>query len=61
MCKVKNLLAPEYICDIFYKQSKNNKLRNNDFPTSRDDVKLLNKVFRHFTIVLEVVMFVNRK
>ena len=25
----------------------------------RDDVKLLDEAFRHFTIVLEVVMFVN--
>ena len=27
--------------------------------TFRDDVKLLDEAFRHFTIVLEVVMFVN--
>ena len=27
--------------------------------TFRDDVKLFDEAFRHFTIVLEVVMFVN--
>ena len=27
--------------------------------TFRDDVKLLNEAFRHFTIVYEVIMFVN--
>ena len=27
--------------------------------TFRDEVKLLDEAFRHFTIVLEVVMFVN--
>ena len=29
--------------------------------TFRDDVKLLNEAFRYFTIVLEVIMFVNRR
>ena len=31
MYKVKNLLAPEHICDIFYKQFKNYDLRSSDF------------------------------
>ena len=35
MYKVKNLLAPKHICDIFYKQFKNYDLRSNDFPTPR--------------------------
>ena len=29
--------------------------------TLRDDVKLLNEAFRHFTIVLEVIMSANRR
>ena len=29
--------------------------------TFRDDVKLLNEAFRHFTIVLGVIMFVNQR
>ena len=35
MYKVKNLLAPKHICDIFYKQSKNYNLRSSDFPIPR--------------------------
>ena len=35
MHKVKNLLAPKHICDIFYKQSKNYNLRSSDFPIPR--------------------------
>ena len=29
--------------------------------TFRDDVKLFNEAFRHFTIVFEVIVFVNRR
>jgi len=35
MYKVKNLLAPKHICDIFYKQFKNYDLRSSDFPIPR--------------------------
>ena len=35
MYKVKNLLAPKHICDIFYKQFKNYNLRGSDFPIPR--------------------------
>ena len=30
--KVKNLLVPKHICDIFYKQFRNYDLRSSDFP-----------------------------
>ena len=29
--------------------------------TFHDDVKLINEAIRHFTVVLEVIMFVNRR
>ena len=32
MYKVKNSLAPEHICNIFYKQFKNYNLCSSDFP-----------------------------
>ena len=32
MYKVKNLMAPKHICDIFYKQLKNYDLHSSDFP-----------------------------